>query len=85
MEGDSSLYERAGALALAADLGMNTGEFGQCIDDRRHLGHVRDQLRDARAAGVSSTPTIRVNGRNVDATADAVIAAAKAAAASAGN
>lgn len=85
MEGDSSLYGRVGALALAADLGMDTGEFGVCLDDRRYLGYIRDQLRDARAAGVSSTPTIRVNGRNVDATADAVITAAKSAAASAGN
>ena len=82
MEGDASLYGPAGALALAAELGMNADEFGVCLDDRRYLGYIRDQQRDARADGVSFTPTIRVNGRNVDATADAVIAAAKEAAAS---
>lgn len=80
MEGDAALYGPAGATALASELGMDTGEFGACIADRRYLGYVREQQRDARADGVSFTPTIRVNGRGVDATADAVIAAARAAA-----
>ena len=85
MEGDASLYGPAGALALADELGMDTGEFRGCLDDRRYLGYIRDQHRDARADGVSFTPTIRVNGRNVEASADAVIAAAKEAAASLGD
>ena len=75
-----SLYNAAGASAYAATLAMDAEQFEQCLSERTHAEKIRQSLRDARALGVSFTPVLFVNGRRVQPTADAVIAAAKAAA-----
>ena len=62
MSGKASRYTRNGALEFAAELGMNTEEFGQCLDDKRHLGLIQEQQRAARQRGISGTPTVTVNG-----------------------
>ena len=73
-------YNQAGASAYAATLGMDAEQFEQCLDGRTHAESIRQSLRDARGLGVSFTPVLFVDGQRVQATADAVIAAAKAAA-----
>lgn len=76
----STLYRRAGAVAMARDLGLDTEEFGTCLDERRHIPAIQAQQRAAQAQNIRSTPTILVNGQRVDATASAVIAAVREAA-----
>ena len=76
----STLYRRAGAVAMARDLGLNTEEFGACLDERRHIPAIEAQQRAAFAQNIRSTPTILVNGQRVDATAQAVINAVREAA-----
>ena len=76
----STLYRHAGAVAMARDLGLDTEEFGACLDERRHIEAIEAQQRAAFAQNIRSTPTILVNGQRVDATASAVIAAVRAAA-----
>ena len=80
MARNARLYSPGGAGAYAEQLGMDREAFDQCISDKTYQGRVRDSLREARAQGVSFTPVIFVDGRRVQPTADAVIAAAKAAA-----
>ena len=78
--GDPSLYRRSGAVAMARDLGLDTAEFGACLDERRHIEAIEEQQRAGFALGVRSTPVVLVDGERVDATASAVIEAVRAAA-----
>lgn len=80
MSGRASLYARGGAIGLAEDLGLDTEEFTTCIDERRHLPAIEAVQRQARQDGIGGTPTILVNGRRVNASANSVIEAALAAA-----
>ena len=77
--GNSSLYRRSGAVAMARDLGLDTEEFGECLDERRHIEAIEDGQRAAFARNIRTTPVLLVNGRQVDATASAVIEAVRAA------
>ena len=80
MARNRNLYNAAGASAYAATLGMDAEQFEQCLSGRTHAGKIRQSLRATRALGVSFTPVLFVDGRRVQPTAGAVIAAAKAAA-----
>lgn len=80
MSGRAALYARTGAIGLAEDLGLDTEEFTTCIDEQRHLPAIESVQRQARQNGISGTPTILVNGRRVNASANSVIEAALAAA-----
>lgn len=80
MSGRASLYARSGAIGLAAELGLDEGEFTTCIDDERHTPTIEAAQRSARDAGIRGTPTLTVNGQRVAASADSVIEAALAAA-----
>lgn len=77
---DRSLYQRAGAVALAEELDLNAEEFGQCLDERRHAAKIEEDFAFARARGFRSTPQLLVNGTRVGANAESVIAAVRAAA-----
>lgn len=46
----------------AADLGLNTGSFNECLDSEKYKDKVAKDLTDGTAAGVSGTPTFFVNG-----------------------
>ena len=78
--GDRTIYGRAGAVRVAGELGLDTERFGRCVDERTHLPTINADHQIARAAGYRVTPILLVNGRQVLATADAVIAAVRAAA-----
>jgi protein-disulfide isomerase len=49
--------------ALAVGLDMNA--FNECLDSGKHAARVTENLRSGEALGVSSTPTLYVNGRPV--------------------
>lgn len=49
--------------AQAAGLDMNA--FNACLDSGKHAARVTENLRSGEALGVSSTPTLYVNGRPV--------------------
>ncbi len=78
--GDRTIYGRAGAVRVAGELGLDTERFGRCVDERTHLPTINADHQIARDAGYRVTPILLVNGQQVLATADAVIAAVKAAA-----
>ena len=49
----------------AADLRLNTTGFNQCLDSGKHAAKVQAGFEEATALGLSSTPSIYINGRLV--------------------
>lgn len=46
----------------AADIGLNTAQFNECLDSEKYKDKIEKDLQEAIAAGVNSTPTFSVNG-----------------------
>lgn len=51
---------------MAEELGLNTGQFNQCLSSQEHAQKIRDDVAEARQLFVNATPTIFVNGQRVD-------------------
>jgi protein-disulfide isomerase len=49
----------------AAETGLNTTQFNQCLDTAKYSSRVQDHVAVGSQLGVSSTPTVYVNGRAV--------------------
>lgn len=49
----------------AADLGLDTNEFDECLDSDKYEEKVKNDLAEGIAAGVSATPTFFINGEKV--------------------
>jgi protein-disulfide isomerase len=47
----------------AADLRLNAAAFNSCLDSGRHAARVQAGLQEATGLGLSSTPSIFINGR----------------------
>ena len=50
----------------AADTGLDTGKFNQCLDGSKYEARVEDALAAGKGLGISSTPTVYVNGRMIN-------------------
>lgn len=50
---------------LAEQVGMDTGQFRECLADRSHLQDVAASLNYGQSLGVSGTPTLYLNGRRL--------------------
>jgi protein-disulfide isomerase len=51
---------------FASELGLDTGSFGGCLDSGKYREEVLSEVEEGRAQGVSSTPTLFVNGRKLE-------------------
>ena len=49
----------------AADLGLDSGAFNSCLASGQYVDFVRAQTKVGQQQGVTSTPTLFVNGRKV--------------------
>ena len=49
----------------AADLGLDRATFNTCVESGRYDDWVRAETERGRAAGVTGTPTLLINGRRV--------------------
>lgn len=63
--GNNGSLNRALFLTLAGNVGMNTSDFAQCFDEKRHDGYVAAQSKAASSAGITSTPTVFINNRQI--------------------
>ena len=60
--------ENAGAFddqnlrTFAAALGLDEGDFNNCLGSNRHRNEINDGIIEANEQGVQSTPTFRING-----------------------
>ena len=50
----------------AKDAGMDAEKFGTCLDSSKYAERVRDSVAAGSQLGVSSTPTVFVNGRMLE-------------------
>ena len=56
-------FSEPNLLRYAADIGLETGPFTECLQERRYVEKVRRDFEDARALGVRATPTLFINGK----------------------
>jgi protein-disulfide isomerase len=56
-------FERADLLRYAAEIGLSRDAFVSCLNEHRFAAAVSADVNQARALGVSSTPTFLVNGQ----------------------
>jgi predicted DsbA family dithiol-disulfide isomerase len=49
----------------AAELGLDRAAFTKCLDERRFAAAVEADVAQARALGISGTPTFLINGRQL--------------------
>lgn len=47
---------------FAADLGLNTTDFTECMESRRYLKRITQDFETAKALGIRATPAYVVNG-----------------------
>jgi protein-disulfide isomerase len=51
---------------MAETLGLDTGAFNQCLDSGEKRADVEASIAEAQAQGIDSTPTIFINGTEVE-------------------
>ena len=56
-------FERADLVRYALEVGVPRDGFVKCLDEHRFATAVADDVSQARALGVSSTPTFLINNR----------------------
>lgn len=59
-ENDGSLNKTL-FLQIAKNLGMNTDQFGKCIDSSKYSSKIQSDYTDGQTYGVQSTPTVFIN------------------------
>lgn len=55
-------FEPADLVRYAVDLGLDGEAFARCLEARTYAGAVERDVAQARALGITSTPTFLVNG-----------------------
>lgn len=55
-------FNPANLKAFAAELGLNTAEFNQCLDSGQHQADVVAETQGGEGYGVAATPTLFING-----------------------
>ncbi len=79
----SQAGENAGAFrkenleGFAAELGLQTEQFNQCLASGKYTEKVKAETREAQQLGLRSTPSLLVNGERVDGGAQYEILSAK--------
>jgi protein-disulfide isomerase len=56
-------FSRDNLKRFAAELGLDSAQFSECLDSGRYESQVRDEFREARQRSINSTPSILVNGQ----------------------
>ncbi len=66
MFGNQSALQPANLKQYAADLGLDTAKFNQCLDSSKYEARVQTALGVGGQLGITSTPTVYVNGRMIN-------------------
>ncbi len=62
---NQSAIDVASLKGYAAELGLDTDTFNECLDGGKQSSEVEKDSQDAQAAGVSGTPAFFINGEFV--------------------
>ncbi len=65
LQNSSGFNTTAGYISVARNVGLDLTAFEECVNDERYDSQVHFNRQAARQAGVSSTPTVFVNGRAI--------------------
>jgi protein-disulfide isomerase len=65
MFGNQSALQPDALKKYAADAGLDTAKFNQCLDSSKYEARVQDALSAGGRLGITSTPTVFVNGRMI--------------------
>ena len=66
MFGNQSALQPANLKQYAADVGLDTAKFNQCLDSSKYEARVQAALGVGGQLGITSTPTVFVNGRMIN-------------------
>jgi protein-disulfide isomerase len=58
-------FERPDLIRYAEALGLDGEGFVRCLDERRYAAAVEADVTQARALGITGTPTFLINGRTL--------------------
>ena len=58
-------FQREHLVRYAVDLGADRTAFTRCLDERRFKAAVEADVAQARALGITGTPTFLINGRRL--------------------
>jgi protein-disulfide isomerase len=61
LQGTDGLFESAGLVAVAEELGLDGDTFESCIASGKYTSAIQSNIREAASAGVNSTPTFFFN------------------------
>lgn len=64
--GNQAALQPANLKQYAADVGLDTAKFSQCLDSSKYEARVQTALGVGGQLGITSTPTIFVNGRMIN-------------------
>jgi len=64
--GNQSALQPDALKKYAADAGLDTAKFNQCLDSSKYEARVQDALAVGSRLGIGSTPTVYVNGRMIN-------------------
>jgi protein-disulfide isomerase len=64
--GNQQALQPANLKQYAADVGLDTMKFNQCLDSAKYEARVQDALGVGGRLGIGSTPTVFVNGRMIN-------------------
>lgn len=59
-------FSRSNLKQFAADLGLNTETFNECVDSNKYASKVAEETQEARSRGVQGTPSFFVNDEFVE-------------------
>jgi protein-disulfide isomerase len=58
-------FQREHLIRFAEEVGLDGGRFARCLDERRYADAVEADVDQARALGITGTPTFLINGRTL--------------------
>ena len=64
-ETDPQAFSDARLLEFAQGVGLDSGEFSTCVDERRFAGEVQADAQAALSAGLNATPSFLINGQSL--------------------
>ncbi len=62
----SAPFSNSALKQYAAQLGLDTAAFNQCVDSSQHLEKVYRDAAEGRGLGVNATPTFFINGQKIE-------------------
>jgi protein-disulfide isomerase len=63
---NAGAFSPANLRAYAAEIGLQAEPFGECVDSGKYLARARAETETGKQKGVTSTPTIFVNGEKLE-------------------